>query len=153
MSATYQCPQCGQIVPMMGLDEGELPHCPYCQGATRAGPPAPVSPVPDAVEAGLPPVCAAVPVPLADEEPPEIDIRRKDGPARMLVPARPGTGGARFYWILVVVGILGVRACLGFVNHRQHVIAPPRVHQRFQQPMAPPFAQPDFQLRQKQPVR
>lgn len=126
MAASYQCPKCGQVVPVMGLDAEAAPPCPVCNGALSAGPPPAAEPV-----TPYPVDMAAEPAPVSDDLP-EIDIRRHDRPPA--APARSTLGnGARFGWVVVVVAMGLMRACFSATN---------------QQPIQP---MPQFQMPQFQP--
>jgi hypothetical protein len=148
MATDYRCPDCGQVVPWLGLDDGPPAHCPNCQGATHAGPP-PVPPpqVPPPETIRVKPLPLATEVPLARVAPDEaevepIDIRRRDVLPRAPVASSPKTGGRRHYWVIVVAIFLAMRGCSMIVNHRPAARqAPPPPVVQFPQnpgPVQPP---------------
>jgi hypothetical protein len=142
MAVEYRCPNCGHVIPHLDLDD-RPPSCPYCQGATQAGPPPVVPPPPQTIR--VPPL----PLPASSaetEEPGEpIDIRRKDVFPRAPAAVRWSLFGHRAaYWFILFIAILGMRACSQWTRHRDAVrwdqapFRPFRPHQHDVVPWAPP---------------
>jgi hypothetical protein len=114
MSSSYRCQNCGQVVPLLDLDETGPVRCPSCQGAMRSGaPPVPPPAWGGDVAESIPswPDVPREPARWTDQEDAvDIDIRRHE-----LLPAAPrhavpSSGrGKHVVWPLIIVGIAALR--------------------------------------------